>query len=288
MSNKNIFESYNLLINLYGKITTRSYLRIGIGRIQSMVESDLPIMKNGDGYPVIPGSSMKGLIRSTLSRIFATINTKQEILQSLFGHSREDGKNANAENASAVFCYELVSNSNIIENRKHIQIDPETQKVKNLFDVDCVPEGMIFQGRILTLRNVPPDYLALMGLIRSLSDEGILRLGGFKSRGYGLFKLSFEKIELQFIGKSKKKLQEGFSIIFNIPIENKEYFFQVDNLNDNALLNIKFDNKTYKFKNIKIQDAPQIFGTKIIIENEDNIKEFLDFSLENLNKQIAS
>jgi len=266
----------------------KSDIRIGIGRFHSMVESELPIIKNTRGDAIIPGSTMKGLIRNSLNRIFETIRTDQVIVEELFGQSKDNKSKSDDDitHASSIFCHDLIAQKTIIKNRKHVHINPETQGVNNLFDVDCVVEGTIFKGQLLTFRNVPPEYMAIMEPIRHLAADGILRLGGFRSRGYGLFNLFYNKIEIQFIGKNKKDLQDGVSITFNIPIQGEKYLFKLEGSEERPILTIQQEDYKLSIQDIKIQEVPQIFGISIIIEDEKNIKNFIHQCLNSINIKI--
>ncbi|MHA1309978.1 MAG: RAMP superfamily CRISPR-associated protein [Candidatus Helarchaeota archaeon] len=290
---RDIFQSYNLITNVYGKIITKSAVRIGIGREHSIVESYLPIIKSIDEKPIIPGSTLKGLTRSCLTRILLINSDKyNNLIDELFGHSNleNDGKDIHA---SAIFFYDIVSNSYNIINKVHIRINKESQSVENLFNVDCVSEDSIFEGRLFTTRNIPLEFISIAHLIKNLSEEGILRLGGFKSRGYGLFKVQIDKIDILFVGKSIKDLENGITINFNIPNENHKYFFKIEKTVDKSKLLIKNLNsensKNYlTVEDVKIEEFFEIFGSKISLENKKVINDFLEDSLNLLNHNLES
>lgn len=50
---------------LQGVLETKTALRIGSGGAGAFDGSDLPVLRDADGFPLIPGSSLKGSIRST-------------------------------------------------------------------------------------------------------------------------------------------------------------------------------------------------------------------------------
>jgi CRISPR-associated RAMP protein (TIGR02581 family) len=52
-----------------GVIETKTALRIGSGGGGDMDGSDLPVLRDADGFPLIPGSSLKGVIRSTIEAL---------------------------------------------------------------------------------------------------------------------------------------------------------------------------------------------------------------------------
>ena len=57
------------------KLTTLEPVRVGIGRVVGKVaEVDLPILENKRGKPVIPGSTLKGVLRSHLTRLLNSLD----------------------------------------------------------------------------------------------------------------------------------------------------------------------------------------------------------------------
>jgi CRISPR/Cas system CSM-associated protein Csm3 (group 7 of RAMP superfamily) len=52
-----------------GLLTLKTPVRIGTGSSTGVAQSDLPVMRDGRGLPIIPGSSMKGVLRSYVESI---------------------------------------------------------------------------------------------------------------------------------------------------------------------------------------------------------------------------
>jgi CRISPR-associated RAMP protein (TIGR02581 family) len=61
-----MFERFKNRLELTGKLTTITALRISAGRSTEPIGSDLPVIKDALGQPFIPGSSFKGALRSRL------------------------------------------------------------------------------------------------------------------------------------------------------------------------------------------------------------------------------
>jgi CRISPR-associated RAMP protein (TIGR02581 family) len=61
-----MFETFKNRLELTGKLTTITALRISAGRSTEPIGSDLPVIKDALGRPFIPGSSFKGALRSRL------------------------------------------------------------------------------------------------------------------------------------------------------------------------------------------------------------------------------
>lgn len=56
-------------VRLSGVLTTRTALRIGSGDVGAFDAVDLPVIKDVDGCPLIPGGSLKGVVRSTVEAL---------------------------------------------------------------------------------------------------------------------------------------------------------------------------------------------------------------------------
>ena len=63
------FHFLNERIKLSGTLITRTALRIGSGSAGELDAVDLPVLKDADGFPLIPGSSIKGALRSTIEAL---------------------------------------------------------------------------------------------------------------------------------------------------------------------------------------------------------------------------
>lgn len=63
------FHRLTSRLRLAGTLETKTALRIGSGGGGDLDASDLPVLRDADGYPLIPGSSLKGVTRSTVEAI---------------------------------------------------------------------------------------------------------------------------------------------------------------------------------------------------------------------------
>ena len=59
-----MFDTFTSRFELEGSLTLKTAMRIGAGRAIEPGASDLPVVKDGLGQPYIPGSSVKGVLRS--------------------------------------------------------------------------------------------------------------------------------------------------------------------------------------------------------------------------------
>lgn len=63
------FHRLESRLRLRGVLETKTALRIGSGGGGDLDASDLPVLRDADGYPLIPGSSLKGVVRSTVEAL---------------------------------------------------------------------------------------------------------------------------------------------------------------------------------------------------------------------------
>ncbi len=69
-----MFDTFKNRLEIIGKLTTITALRISAGRSSEPIGSDLPVIKDALGHPLIPGSSFKGAMRSRLESFLRGIN----------------------------------------------------------------------------------------------------------------------------------------------------------------------------------------------------------------------
>jgi CRISPR-associated RAMP protein (TIGR02581 family) len=61
-----MFDKLQSRLETSGWLTAQTALRIGAGRSTAVVGTDLPVVRDAEGKPYIPGSSFKGVLRSRL------------------------------------------------------------------------------------------------------------------------------------------------------------------------------------------------------------------------------
>lgn len=157
---------------------------------------DNPVIKLGDGKPYIPGSSLKGKIRSLLeqSKGATTVGDNSEI-NKLFGASGKD----DATPSKVIFrdfyltkdSVEKLKNSDYLpmpytENKYENVIDRVTGKAQYLRQTERVPAGVKFAGEIIINiwdTDEEQDFIKMLEEGISLLENDYL--GGSGSRGYG-------------------------------------------------------------------------------------------------------
>lgn len=205
-----------------GVITTKSGMRIGVGRSASITGSDMPIVLDSQNRPFIPGSSIKGVFRTQAEQIinaFITSPTdptdiieKDNATRKLEEFSKRDDaakyeyiiKNSNTNEIVKLFGSTLlagriffrdalvVDNSfSYIETRNGVKInrDTGTQESGKLYDYDTVPAGVNFTFE-LAIENVTDVQLGLVLLLLDSWKSNGFQIGGFTRRGLGWMSLT--------------------------------------------------------------------------------------------------
>lgn len=66
-------------LELRGRLTLATGLRIGAGRSEDIAATGLPVVKTVDGQPYIPGSSFKGAWRAFIETVLRTVQAQPEV-----------------------------------------------------------------------------------------------------------------------------------------------------------------------------------------------------------------
>jgi CRISPR-associated protein Csm3 len=230
---KVVFEKLEKRLILQGVIEAVTPLHIGSGRSEMEIEEvDMPILRAPDGEPYIPGSSLKGKLRSEVERLAKAkgldvcnppnINdmcgsTKNNVLDlcigcRLFGTAGRRLSIASKVKLRDAYPVEPVE---AMLERHGTAIDRSTGTVSRaaLYKVEAVPAGTRF-GFELVAENLEGDELKyLKAGLKSFEDSA---LGGSTSRGFGKIQLIFEKASMRgpsyYLGEEPEEAIEGESL----------------------------------------------------------------------------
>ncbi len=75
-----MFNKFRSRLNLSGEVETLTAIRIGAGRSTAVVGSDLPVVRDTAGFPYIPGSSFKGVLRSYVESVLRSFTNDKHIV----------------------------------------------------------------------------------------------------------------------------------------------------------------------------------------------------------------
>lgn len=191
-------------------LTTRTGLHIGGGTSPFLAGSELPVLRGSDGRPLVPGSSLRGVLRSGVEAVVAAVGLDRRrpmvpegkdaadprfatrwndmgIVPRLFGRigqGKDDFAYASRVQISDSTCRSEVA----LEVRDGVGIGRETRTAEAAggakFEVEVVPAGISFHGSVRL--HDPDDFeVGLLAQALVMLDEGLLLLGGKSARGLG-------------------------------------------------------------------------------------------------------
>ncbi|VXD17606.1 conserved hypothetical protein [Planktothrix serta PCC 8927] len=227
-----MFDTFKNRLEITGTLTTVTALRISAGRSTEPIGSDLPVIKDALGRPLIPGSSFKGALRSRL----------ESFLRGILGSDRHLVANPANENEWSIkademkklkenFQDDLALTTKILEQtdlishlfgspwlaskfqvrdltvipdawfgqyqeRDGVAIDRDTETAADgkLYDFQVVPAATPFEFKAI-VENAKAWELGLLmiGLHQFESEQ--IPLGGGRSRGLGVVSLKIDKMK---------------------------------------------------------------------------------------------
>jgi len=124
----NIFSTFKNRYFITAELVMDQPLHIGKGTSLEPLGTDLPVIKTPEGLPLIPGSSVKGVLRSELERILRTFESQNLIISK------------NRLRACAVFDKPCVSNQQKEELEKNSIMDGKVDEedfTQKLWDKTC-------------------------------------------------------------------------------------------------------------------------------------------------------
>jgi CRISPR-associated RAMP protein (TIGR02581 family) len=202
---------FDTFINRYmfsGTMTARTALRIGGGRSTSITGTDMPVVRDAIGKPFIPGSSLKGVLRSTVESLVRGMNGMVcNPLIKKDNKCMEDAgerKDSEIESDSCLVC-QVFGSVNIaskvkirdlhvieslwfgqfeVRNGVAIDRDTETAADQKLYDFEVVPAGTQFDCE-LVIENASDWQMGLLESGLRFFEMGEAEIGGGRSRGLG-------------------------------------------------------------------------------------------------------
>ncbi len=198
--------------------------------------TDLPIVKDKNEKPYIPGSSLKGVLKSYLERLIESLDNNSRIIteynilkskvikenefQEAYNKSKGDLSNNEFEVFSSLgsikhlfgasgFASQLKFSDAILENkenfidkRTHVRIDIDTGVAMRgqLVSLEYIPLGSKFISKLIFDELDDPlvhGANALFYMLLKMLYYGIeIHIGGWSSRGYGLSRVKVNKIDV--------------------------------------------------------------------------------------------
>lgn len=239
------WDTFESRLEITAELVTETGLRIGMGgEAAEPTASDLPIIKDAQGNPFIPGSSLRGVLRSHVERIVRTLEDTArdgkgacnpvvekewcitgERMRQLREEARDKGDLWLAQQvwgescrvcrvfgspwlASRVKIADLpLVGETTVEVRDGVSIHREKETVANKYDFEAVPAGTRFQLRIIA-ENLTEEERGLLWLGLLELERGHIYVGGFKGRGLGQVKL--DKLEIKGVEATDSKALKAY------------------------------------------------------------------------------
>jgi CRISPR-associated RAMP protein (TIGR02581 family) len=227
-----MFDTFKNRLEITGTLWTVTALRVSAGRSTEPIGSDLPVIKDALGRPLIPGASFKGALRSRLESFLRgivgtdrslvanpAIEEEWSITSTEMKSLKEQNTNDTALTTAILQNTDLVSHlfgspwvaskfqvrdlTVLPENwfgqyqeRDGVAIDRDTETAADgkLYDYQVVPAGTPFEFRAVVENAEPWELGLLMIGIHQFENEQI-PLGGGRSRGLGVVRLEIEKMQ---------------------------------------------------------------------------------------------
>jgi CRISPR-associated RAMP protein (TIGR02581 family) len=223
-----MFDTFKNRLEITGILTTVTALRISAGRSTEPIGSDLPVIKDALGRPLIPGSSFKGALRSRLESFLRGIDPNlAEDPANYTSSTRNNQVKAFKEkykNNDLILTQELIGITDDIgslfgtpwmaskfqfrdltvqpdawfgqyQERDGVAIDRDTETAADgkLYDYQVVPAATPFDFKAV-VENAHDWELGLLMIGLHQFETEQIPLGGGRSRGLGVVKLEIDKM----------------------------------------------------------------------------------------------
>lgn len=226
-----MFDTFKNRLELTGIITTVTALRISAGRSTEPIGSDLPVIKDALGRPLIPGSSFKGALRSRLESFLRGIVGSDRSLvanpaiEEEWSITSTEMKSLKEQNTTDVaLTAAIVQNTDLVsqlfgspwlaskfqvrdltvlpdawfgqyQERDGVAIDRDTETAADgkLYDYQVVPAGTPFEFKAV-VENAQEWELGLLTIGLHQFETEQIPLGGGRSRGLGVVRLDINQM----------------------------------------------------------------------------------------------
>lgn len=237
-----LFDVFDNRTVVTGELVALDPIHIGSSAKESLnpIELDSPVLKDAAGNPVIPGSSIKGVVRSQFERVMRSLFPEKTGSCGVFGTENcltaDDRKMLTPEKLYEKSCQTCRLFGGIAvagklrfkdasyisqngracqyEKRDGVGIDRDTGAAAGSakFDFEIVPRGSRFRFSLIA-ENLDPEQQKQLKFIVALLEgtlipDDYLAFGGKTTRGLGRMQLEQTSIETVDRDSILKKFQE--------------------------------------------------------------------------------
>lgn len=221
-----MFDVFKNRLEVTGTVKTLTALRIGVGKSTDAIGTDLPVMKDSLGKPIIPGSSFKGAMRSRLESFLRAVDERfakdpsslidENYTAAIRQHKQTFENNDTALSSALIRLADPVSRVfgapwlagklqvrdlpvvpsewfGQYQERDGVVINRDTETAGNKYDFQVVPAGTtLFKA---AMENAQSWELGLVMLGLQQFEQAQVPLGGGRSRGLGVVKLAVDSTQ---------------------------------------------------------------------------------------------
>ncbi|MDZ8108248.1 MAG: CRISPR-associated RAMP protein Csx7 [Nostoc sp. DedQUE12a] len=247
-----MFDTFKNRLEITGTLTTITALRISAGRSSEPIGSDLPVIKDSLGNPLIPGSSFKGAMRSRLESFLRGIvgNNRKLVANPAIEDewsitSQEMKQLKDAYNDDQALTKEILKHTDLpshlfgspwiaskfqvrdltvvrdswfgqYQERDGVAIDRDTETAADgkLYDFQVVPAATQFEFKAV-VENAEPWELGLLMIGLHQFETEQIPLGGGRSRGLGVVKLDINTMRWIDVDNNPEKLLKYLQTLVN-------------------------------------------------------------------------
>lgn len=220
-----VFEKLENIVEIEVEYLNKSTLAIQSGREPALSAVDQPVLKIG-GEPAIPGSSIKGALRSILEALLSQNGKKVCVPEATIPIKERDKKGyaykigrlppcdpkneicsicqifgAAGLSGRAIFLDAHVNGEYNLIERTHVAISRENRSATEgtLMKIQAIDAGAKFNG---TIRIINPEDWQVGALLSALENLKYLGFGSKKTSGYGEIEVKVNQITV-------KKMENG-------------------------------------------------------------------------------
>lgn len=216
-----MFDQFTNRLTISGTLVARTALRVGTGRSSESIGAELPVLRDAQGRPLIPGASLKGVFRSHVESLVRAVTDDRRgacaptgddhcLGRDEVAHLKDRFKGDNEGLAKAIWkdsclvcrtfgspwvaSHVWVSDLPVDEAtwfgqfqvRDGVAVDRDTGTVAQglLYNYEVVPAGTCFECEIVA-EGLEDWQLGMLWLGFQPLLRGEMAVGGFRSRGLG-------------------------------------------------------------------------------------------------------
>jgi CRISPR-associated protein Csm3 len=229
-----VFKKLEMRLIFNGTLEAVTPLHIGSGKAEiDVVGAEMPVLTDPSGQPYIPGSSLKGRVRTEAERIARKEGIKPEVCQppdvrnmcgskkskvddfciccKIFGTAGERGGISVASKVRFRDMFPLEKVKMLLE-RTGTAIDRDKGSVYKgaLYTIQAVPAGTKFNLEIVAENLADDELKLLLAALKSVEDSA---LGGSSTRGFGKVRFNIESVKERtakfYLGEEAEKAFSG-------------------------------------------------------------------------------